>query len=182
MVSEKICIFLRGINVNGIKIKMKDLNDFFIKLGYIEVRTILATGNIIISINKPMKDINHKEYIETELSNTFSYDAHVIIRSMSEIEEICMEASKIQLSVDFHLYVLLFNSDEVAMEVATLFETIHSTNERLIPLRRDIFWIVEKGETLKSKFGTKILGYKKYKDKLTSRNFNTIKKMLESYL
>ena len=182
MENGKYCIFLRGINVNGIKIKMNDLKDFFIKLGFIEVKTILATGNIIISMHEGMKNINLKEYLETELSKTFSYDAHVIIRSMSEIEVICMKANEIQLPEEYHLYVLLFNSEEVAMEVGTIFETIHSTSERLIPLRRDMLWIVAKGETLKSEFGSKILGNKKYRDKLTSRNFNTIKKMLESYL
>ena len=178
MINEKYCVFLRGINVNGIKIKMQDLIDFFIKLGFIEVKTILATGNIIISIDEAMKNINMKEYIETELSKAFSYDAHVIIRSMSELEEIYMEARKTELPEENHLFVLLFDSEEVVMEVGTLFDTIHSPSERLIPLRRDMLWIVAKGETLKSEFGSKILGNKKYKDKLTSRNFNTIKKIL----
>jgi len=178
MLNEKYCVFLRGINVNGIKIKMKDLNALFIKLGFIEVKTILATGNIIISMTEAMKGINLKEYIETELRKAFSYDAHVIIRSMSEIEEICIEARKIQLPEDYHLYVLLFDSEVTAVEVGTLFETINSNGEWLISLRSDLLWSVAKGDTLKSEFGSKILGNKKYKDKLTSRNFNTIMKML----
>ena len=178
MENRKICIFLRGINVNGIKIKMRDLNDFFIKLGFIEVKTILATGNIIISIGEAMEIIDLKEYIETELSKAFSYDAHVIIRSMSELKEICMEARKIELPEAYHLYVLLFDSEEDFLEVVTLFDTIHSFSEQLIPLNKDMLWIVAKGETLKSKFGSKILGNKKYKDNMTSRNLNTIEKML----
>ena len=178
MGNERYCIFLRGINVNGIKIKMRDLNDFFIKLGFIEVKTILATGNIIISIGEAMEIIDLKEYIETELSKAFSYDAHVIIRSMSELKKICMEARKIELPEAYHLYVLLFDSEEDFLEVVTLFDTIHSFSEQLIPLNKDMLWIVAKGETLKSKFGSKILGNKKYKDNMTSRNLNTIEKML----
>jgi len=178
MTNKKYCVFLRGINVNGIRIKMNDLKDLFLRIGFVDVKTILATGNIIISIDEAMRNINLKEYIETELCKTFSYDAHVIIRSLGDIEEICKEASKIPISDDYHLYVLLFDSDQVTKEVEILFNTIESNSERLIPLQKDMLWIVEKGDTLKSEFGSKILGNKKYKDKLTSRNFNTIKKMI----
>ena len=157
---------------------MNDLKELFLRIGFVDVKTILATGNIIISIDEAMRNINLKEYIETELRKTFSYDAHVIIRSLGDIEEICKEASKIPISDDYHLYVLLFDSDQVTKEVEILFNTIESNSERLITLQKDMLWIVEKGDTLKSEFGSKILGNKKYKDKLTSRNFNTIKKMI----
>ena len=47
--NEKYCVFLRGINVNGIKIKMQDLKAVLTNLGFTDVKTILATGNVILT-------------------------------------------------------------------------------------------------------------------------------------
>jgi uncharacterized protein (DUF1697 family) len=158
---------------------MKDLKEFFIKLGFIDVKTILATGNVIVTLDDENLKLDLKKRIETELSNVFSYDAHIIIRTGSDIEAICMEARKQSIPEAHHLYVLLCDSEEVVTELNTLFnQVIHSMEEQVIPVGRELFWMVSKGDTLKSEFGSKILQSKKYKDKLTSRNINTIEKLL----
>jgi hypothetical protein len=53
----------------------------------------------------------------------------------------------------------------------------HSEEESIKPLKTDLLWIVAKGETLSSDFGSMVLGNKKYKEKLTSRNINTIERI-----
>jgi uncharacterized protein (DUF1697 family) len=176
---EKYCIFLRGINVNGIKISMKELKEFFVRLGFTEVKTILATGNVLVTLDKDRLKHNLKEKIEAELSRAFSYDAHIIIRSRDDIEAIYMEARKLQLPEDYHLYVLLCDSEEVVVELTAVFDRVeHSIKEQVFPYHKELLWMVAKGDTLKSEFGSKILQSKKYKDKLTSRNINTIVKLL----
>jgi len=179
MSNEKYCVFLRGINVNGIKIKMQDLKTTFLNLGFSEVKTILATGNVIFSLKEVKPEFELKEYIETELRKVFQYDAHVMLRSRSNIDSICQKARELPLQEEHHLYVLLCESEEVVGELVALFDTVeHSESEQVLPLRTELIWIVAKGETLESQFGSKILGSKKYKDKLTSRNINTLEKML----
>ena len=37
---------LRGVNVGGITIRNADLSALFAELGYAEVRTVLASGNV----------------------------------------------------------------------------------------------------------------------------------------
>jgi uncharacterized protein (DUF1697 family) len=158
---------------------MKELKEFFVGLGFTDVKTILATGNVLVTIDEDRLKNDRKETIERELSKAFSYEAHIIIRSRSEIEAICMEASKIQLPQDYHLYVLLCDSEEVVMELSTVFGRMeHSRSELVVPYRKELLWMVPKGDTLKSEFGSKVLQSKKYKDKLTSRNINTIEKLL----
>lgn len=44
-------------------------------------------------------------------------------------------------------------------------------------LNKNFYWKVKKGFTLDSNFG-KILGKKSFKDSLTSRNINTIEKII----
>jgi uncharacterized protein (DUF1697 family) len=158
---------------------MKELKEFFVGLGFMDVKTILATGNVLVTLDEDRLKNDRKETIERELSKAFSYDAHIIIRSRSEIEAICMEASKIQLPQDYHLYVLLCDSEEVVTELSTVFGRMeHSKTEQVAPYRKELLWMIPKGDTLKSEFGSKILQSKKYKDKLTSRNINTIEKLL----
>ena len=38
---------LRGINVGGINIKMADLRSTFVDLGFENVKTVLASGNVL---------------------------------------------------------------------------------------------------------------------------------------
>jgi uncharacterized protein (DUF1697 family) len=158
---------------------MKELKEFFVELGFTDVKTILATGNVLVTLDEDRLKNDLKETIERELSKAFSYNAHIIIRSRSEMEAICMEASKIQLPQDYHLYVLLCDSEEVVTELSAVFGGMeHSRTEQVVPYHKELLWMVPKGDTLKSEFGSKILQSKKYKDKLTSRNINTIEKLL----
>jgi uncharacterized protein (DUF1697 family) len=178
MTNEKLCIFLRGINVNGVKIKMQELKEAFYKMGFNEVQTVLATGNVIIELNEDTLKLNLKEYIETGLGRTFNYNSHVFIRSMNEINKIYNESKLLNLPVNHHLYVLLCESPETVKELETLFAAVsHSEGESIKPLKTDLFWIIAKGETLSSDFGSMVLGNKKYKEKLTSRNINTIERI-----
>ena len=58
------------------------------------------------------------------------------------------------------------------------FENAKNKDQEAATIVKDVFyWQTPKGNTLQSDFG-KILGKKSLKDKLTSRNFNTIEKIV----
>jgi uncharacterized protein (DUF1697 family) len=182
--SEKYCAFLRGINVNGVSIKMEDLKESFVRMGYPDAKTVIATGNIVFTLvgknNHPRKTISN---IEKELSEKFSYDAHVILRSYKEIRNILFDAETINVPEGWHNYLLLFDDKELLAELKEQFE--HATKEpqeKLIMRESGTFWVVPKGSTLKSEFGSKVLGNKKYKSSLTSRNINTIQKIYRAMI
>ena len=44
-------MFLRGINVGGINIKMADLRDALKDAGFADAKTLLASGNVVLSSN-----------------------------------------------------------------------------------------------------------------------------------
>ncbi len=180
----KYCIFLRGINVNGIAIKMDALKDAFGRMGFTGARTILATGNVIIGVPE---GADHREEIkssvESGLSGYFSYDAHVIVRSCPEIRDICLAAETLDVPEDCHNYYLLCDDEEMPSGLKNLFDSLpHAPQEQLFPSGGGAFWTVPKGSTLSSDFGSKVLGAKKYKSRLTSRNINTIQKVYKAML
>ena len=41
-------IFLRGVNVGGVKVLMKDLATLLQDAGFTQVRTLLASGNVVL--------------------------------------------------------------------------------------------------------------------------------------
>ena len=46
MAAKRYVALLRGINVNGVKILSVDLAELFRTLGFTEVKTVLASGNV----------------------------------------------------------------------------------------------------------------------------------------
>jgi uncharacterized protein (DUF1697 family) len=181
-VEDICCVFLRGINVNGNSIKMQELKNAFYEMGFSNVKTILATGNVIINFTEgsPDKD-TLKLKIENGLKTHFGYDAHVILRDKNEILEIYHTAQTHKVSEGYHHYLLICNHSDLPLELKQLFDSMsHAPNEQLIIFEQNIFWIVPKGNTLESDFGSKVLGSKKYKSRLTSRNMNTIEKIVKS--
>ena len=179
---EKYCAFLRGINVNGVNIKMDALKEAFVGMGFPDAQTILATGNVIFTPAEGNPSGQEaKAYIEKELGRNFSYDAHVILRSRAEVRDVLNSAEAVDVPEECHLYYLLCDDAQVLPELEQLFGSVpHAPDEKLIPLRSGAFWIVPKGSTLSSDFGSKVLGNKKYKNRLTSRNINTIQKVYKT--
>ena len=181
---EHCCVFLRGINVNGINIKMAALKEAFIKMGFTDAKTILATGNVIFTLTEKNNCGQIlKSYIEKELSNLFLYDAHIVMRSSKEIQNVIFVAKTMDVHEECHNYCLLFDDMELLLELKLLFDSIaHLPQEQLIIVECGVFWIVPKGATLSSNFGLKILGNKKYKSRLTSRNINTMQKIYKAMM
>lgn len=177
---EKYCVFLRGINVNGIKIKMEALVDAFNIMGFSEARTILATGNVVISYAQNNRE-DLKPHIEKGLAGYFNYDAYVFLRSFDEIKDIFLTSQTLLVPEGFHCYYLLCDNDKLPSELKQIFDTVSKLpDEQFILHNKGAFWLVPKGSTLSSNFGSKILGEKKYKAGLTSRNISTIEKVYKA--
>lgn len=175
--AENFAAFLRGINVNGNKIKMDDLKEAFAGMGFAGVHTVLNTGNVVFAAGQPWQHL--KLLIESGLHASLGYDAPVYLRTVLELKALQEVARTLSVPEGCHLYLLLCDDAALPAELGTLFAaTPHGENERFQPLADDAFWIVPKGETLSSPFGTKVLGAKQYKARVTSRNWNTIEKII----
>lgn len=167
--------------MNGVSIKMKDLKEALVGLGYPDVQTILATGNIILTLDasEAFGELEVAE-IAQALGKEFQYDCHLFLRTGDEIGDIvaAASASAVEAPDEFHHYCLFCDQAEVVSELSELFASVpKAPGERFIPVGRDAFWIVPKGSTTGTDFGSKVLGKKAYKSRLTSRNINTVNKI-----
>lgn len=173
----KYCAFLRGVNVKGTNMKMADVCQVFKEAGMKEVVSILASGNIVFSSDKKAEEL--KKILEKAMSDHFSYEAFLFIRSQGETETF-WNSNPFTKNEDLHIYAFVGNPgvDNMLMQE---FDNAAKTENEKAQIVNDIFyWQVPKGNTLDSTFG-KILGKKSLKDQFTSRNINTFEKILRKF-
>ena len=99
--------FLRGINVGGNKlIKMEDLKRALVAMKFGNVKTLLASGNVIFETAKT-KEATLAKTIAVALQDTFGSQIGVIVRSIDDIEKLIASNpfKGIKLTKETRLYV-----------------------------------------------------------------------------
>jgi uncharacterized protein (DUF1697 family) len=77
--------FLRGMNLGGRRIKSEELRRHFEEMGFEEVSTFRASGNVIFSALKRETERKLEGRIEAELGERLGYEVPVFLRSDEEI-------------------------------------------------------------------------------------------------
>ncbi len=171
----KYCAFLRGVNVKGTNMKMADVCQVFQKAGVTDVSSVLASGNIVFSSDKDAAEL--KQVLEKAMSDHFSYEAFLFVRSSEETETF-WNGKPFEKNDDFHLYAFVGNPGVENILMEEFEKASKAENEKAEIVNGVFYWQVQKGNTLDSTFG-KVLGKKSLKDQFTSRNINTFEKVLK---
>jgi uncharacterized protein (DUF1697 family) len=99
--------FLRGINVGGHRsVPMEELARTFFSVGFKNVRTVLASGNVLFET--PRTGVTTLERTITKaLAATFGFDIDVLLRSIEELEKLVASAPfrGIRVTSQTRLYV-----------------------------------------------------------------------------
>lgn len=173
----KYCAFLRGVNVKGTSMKMAEVSTVFTNAGMNDVSSVLATGNIIFSSDEKCSEL--KVILEKALSEYFNYEAYLFLKTEKDIVEI-FEHNPFLKSEDSHIYMFLGIDKIEHLLLEEFNHSIKSENESAVIVNQCLYWKVSKGNTLDSSFG-KVLGKKALKEKFTSRNLNTIEKIIKKF-
>lgn len=101
--------FLRGINVGGYKkVPMAELKSMLEKMGCKNVKTILASGNVIFDSEKKITTLLG-EAVEQKLNETFGFEVRTLVYDFCDIEKmIALDPFKgIEVTENIRLYVTL---------------------------------------------------------------------------
>lgn len=169
---KKYIAFLRGINVGNIRIKMPDLKKAFQEMGFQNAITYLQTGNVVFESEKNLSEI--KVVLEKALSETFHYQAFVLLYDFEVLEDIVAKYP-FERNENNHAYVIFVEGESIFDELATIAESV---DDEIAKGNTVLYWKVPKGESLTTPF-SKITAKAKYKSSTTVRNINTLEKMLE---
>jgi len=173
----KYVAFLRGINVGGKnKVKMETLREVFGSLGFENVKTYINSGNVIFeTVATAGKELAAK--IESAIEKEFALKIKVIVRKMSEIENIAANnpfAGQFENEKDLHVFFL---DGELPADKRELLLSNNNKNEQFAVRNSEIFCLLCVG-VLDSLMGKDYIG-KKLKVSATARNWRTVNKILE---
>jgi uncharacterized protein (DUF1697 family) len=164
--------FLRGVNVGGVTLKMADVVAVLTDAGFDDVKTILASGNVLLSSSSTTATVRNTA--ETALRTAFGYDAWVLAYPVDTVRAISGHYPFEREVPDHHSYVTFVSDADVLDELSALATEAGETAARGDGV---LYWQVSRSSTLDSAIG-KTMGKKRYKSSTTSRNLRTLDKVL----
>ncbi len=155
--------------------KMADLAAALNAAGFDEVRTILASGNVVVD-----SDLSGsaavRQKAEKVLRDFFGYEAWVLVYELDDVRKIA-DGFPFEDEVDgHHSYVTFVSDADVLDELADLADKA-GPDEKIARGDGVLYWQVPKSGTLDSTIG-KTMGKKRYKSSTTTRNLRTLAKVL----
>jgi len=124
--------FLRAINTPPRHVKMKRLRAVFESLGFENVATVIASGNVIFDTD----DVAIGAKIETALQAELGFEVPTFLRTDSEVVAVpqaCpfMDGGDLEVS---------FLAEEPDADAARALEATASGSDRLAVVGRELFW------------------------------------------
>lgn len=169
---------LRGINVGGHKIiKMEALRKAFEALKFKNVRTLLASGNVIFETPEADAEVLVKN-LEAHLAKTFGHPVGVILRTLANIQKIVDSEpfKSVTVTKDTRLYVTFM--DPAPKPALPLPYDAPLGDYRILSIAHGaVFsvYTVTPGQRLSNSMD--VLG--KFGSTMTTRSYNTVLKLLK---
>ena len=168
--------FLRGVNVGGVTVKMTDAKVLFEGLGFKNIITVLASGNILFESEKgTLESLTRK--IESGLRKKYKREITVMLRTMDEIR--AMERSRpfkgIESKSTTRFYVTFMYEPSRGVRIPDM-----DPNFRILRIKdMDAFSVLEVSDEIGTVDAMTKLS-KIFGPKITMRNWNTITKILKA--
>jgi len=169
---------LRGINVSGKnKIKMVELKQLFLDLGFSNITTYIQSGNVIFS-SEEINTSKIENLLVTEIKSKFGYSITVLILKKKELETVFKSTPfSNEEDFDFKKICVTFLDKIPTEEGIAKVKTLAAKDELLIFKNKTAYIYCPNG------FGRTKLSNNNIESKLklsaTSRNWNTITKLIE---
>lgn len=169
---------VRGINVGSKRIKMSDLRDIYISMGFKPVKTYIQSGNVIFkSDTDDPEDLAGG--IAQKIFETYNFHVEVVIRTMEELKTVVKSCPFRNKEMEYlHVTFLSMIPDEDLIHLIDPknIKGIKSTEE-LVLLSKEIYLYLPEGygrTKLNNNFFEKKLGLN-----ATTRNWKTVNNLLE---
>jgi uncharacterized protein (DUF1697 family) len=173
---SKYAAFLRGINVGGVTVKMDKLKKAFEGLGFTDVKTLLASGNVLFATPSASESTLVKK-IEKKLETAFGREIGVLVRKIDELQRLAAADpfAGIKVTPQTRLFVTFLaeknkSSQKIPYETPDKNLRIIRANDREVCSVLTLYRTVDLMSMLEKEYGRKI----------TTRSWNTIEKVLKT--
>ena len=166
---------LRGINVSGQKlIKMTDLKELFQSLGCNNVQTYIQSGNVVFE-SAETEPSNLESQIMQAISSKYGFDVEVMVRTVEEFGRI-IEKNPFPEAEGNKLYISFFRNPQQEIPFEEL-DKVKSDSEVYLFFESVMFLYCPEGYGI-TKLSNPFIE-KKLKTVATTRNLNTVLKLIE---
>ncbi|GAA3704763.1 DUF1697 domain-containing protein [Zhihengliuella alba] len=172
--------FLRGINVGGRRIAMPDLIACVESAGARDVRTVLATGNVLFTSG--LSRDAARGQLETAIGERFGFAARLFVKTVPEVAEL-VAACPYDRAAEYaghpaHTYATFTSAPDVARTALERLEAQAPDALDRATARDDVlYWQTPRGTTLENPLA-RILAGARLKEHHTTRNLNTLEKVV----
>lgn len=168
--------FLRAVNVGGRIVKMERLRDMLTALGCRDVKTFIASGNVIFT-----RDVKTAKALEAELERSlqdeFGFEIVVMIRTDQEVRKAAAGApfsATESEATNATLYIGFCKSAPTADAIRAVVE-LSGANDSLQVRDRELFWLCRTRISDSPVSGARI--EKLLRTAVTVRNVTTVRKI-----
>jgi uncharacterized protein (DUF1697 family) len=168
--------FLRGINVGGRKVLMGELKNAFESLGFKNVKTLIASGNV--AFDTPKADLEAlSDKIGEKLKETFGYEIGVILRTAENLRKMVVSNpfKNVKVIPGVKLYVTFYlEKPKTGSEIP--YQSLKKEFRVLKVSDGEIFSVVDLSQGGRTVDFMNVIE-KEFGKKVTTRNWNTITKL-----
>jgi uncharacterized protein (DUF1697 family) len=171
--------FLRAVNVGGRTVKMEALRVLLTTAGLQEVRTYIASGNVIFTAAESEPALVSR--IETWLAQSLGFRVDTLLRTAAELQAV-IGANPFAGELgpaDLRLYVSFLRSEPSA-DLRDALLALSTAEDRFAIVGRELFCLVRKRPG-KEPFSN-VFVEKRLKTVATTRDWNTVQTIVDKYL
>jgi len=166
---------LRAINVGG-HVKMDRLRALFEQLGFDDVETVIASGNVLFS-SRARNVAALEGKIERHLESALGYEVTTFIRTPDEMQSVAERDPFPGMVQEGHTLSVAFLKQHPGTRIAERLHGMRTDYDELLVKDRELYWLA-RGRTSDSKLWRtpmeKVLG-----GPATSRNVTTVRRLAE---
>lgn len=170
--------FLRAINVGGHTVKMDHLRGLFEALGYGDVETFIASGNVIF--RSPTEDTRALgQQIETHLRASLGYEVATFVRTTAELASVAGYQPFAQEEIESNTLYIGFLQTPPGSEALRKLAALQTPLDEFRVNGRELYWLCRTTISQSKVSGAQIeraLGMA-----TTLRNVTTVKKLAAKY-
>ncbi len=153
---------------------MDDLRDLLTGLGYGDVRTLLQSGNVVLTSKASPERL--ERMLGKQISDGLGVDTQVIVRTRDEIAAVIEHNPLADVADDPKRYQVSFLSGEPAREVVRELAAVDVAPEQVAIKGREIYaW---HPEGIQRSALAKLISDRRLGVTATARNWNTVTKLL----
>ncbi len=168
---------LRGINLGKRRVKMEDLRRHVEALGYAEVSTFIASGNVLFTSGVRAAAKLESQF-ESHLARELGYEVETFVRSAAEVSAAANADPfpAVEMSSEINSINVIFFKSAPSRAAIRVLESVDNGYDLFRGIGRELYWLC-RGKITDSQVWTQPEVRALKLDSSTMRNLNTVRKL-----